>query len=259
MNTHRARAFPKHANGNGVLTLYLAQFSNAVYFKAGTARNSRRLSSRVCRTNSYKVSILAGIVCTIGSGSVIKRGILTLRGVSLHSRVSPSETEGATGEERERERTRGGKRDRESIILQCDDVSWRKATWSSPIGTSNVRALEPQFCANSSTNPFLVLPHRTHLCSSLRLLCPPSLSLSLSAPNSLIEYPRILERGSFTCASLNARTWTAAEAHRRTHTRVELRLQQTLPVESIRMRIARPLSFVTAHGRTVELPAFDTR
>lgn len=39
-----------------------------------------------------------------------------------------------------------------------------------------------------------------------------------------------------------------------------LGLQQTLPVESVRMRIARPLSFVIARVRGPwKLPAFDTR
>lgn len=46
---------------------------------------------------------------------------------------------------------------------------------------------------------------------------------------------------------MRTRTYT----HRRTQAS-ELRLQQTLPVESVRMRIARPLSFVIARGRTVE-------
>jgi len=48
--------------------------------------------------------------CTIGSGSVIKRGILTLPGVSLLSRVSLSETKGVT--DRARDRQKEGERGR---------------------------------------------------------------------------------------------------------------------------------------------------
>lgn len=111
-----------------------------------------------------------------------------------------------------------------------------------------MRALEPQFCANSSTNPFLILPHRTHLCLS----CSPLLTLSFSlrlpfdllvpSPKSLIEYPRVLRR-EWLHARSSLHAWTP-DAHEYTGASERFWLQQTLPVESVRMRIARPLSFV---------------
>lgn len=53
---------------------------------------------------------------TIGSRSVIKRGILTLPGVSLLSRVSLSETKGGTEQE-------GGRGKERESTMQRDDVS----------------------------------------------------------------------------------------------------------------------------------------
>lgn len=74
-------------------------------FKRGVFQSGHRRAIPTTLIESLSDELVQSIYtrwrCTIGSGSVIKRGILTLRGVPPRSWVSPSEAKG------EIDRTRG--------------------------------------------------------------------------------------------------------------------------------------------------------
>lgn len=91
-------------------------------FKRGVFQSRYRRSIPTTLIESLSDELVQSIYtrwrCTIGSGSVIKRGILTLRGAPPSSRIPPSETKGARPREREGKRGEG-KRSYQPAMWRC--------------------------------------------------------------------------------------------------------------------------------------------